>query len=132
VFDGWYKDAGLTAQWSFDVDTVNSDTTIYAKWVSEADANTEDFGGATPATIIVSTNPGESWTNALAAISTGGDNKNYVIIVDDDIDELAGLAFNAWNFGSVTGIKVSLRGPGSLRDCNLIILACYRLFGRIV
>jgi len=32
TFGGWYKEAALTNQWDFAMDTVFSDTTIYAKW----------------------------------------------------------------------------------------------------
>ncbi len=33
-FVGWFKDAGLTDDWNFSVDTVNSNITLYAKWQS--------------------------------------------------------------------------------------------------
>lgn len=32
LFDGWYKDSGLTTKWNFNSDTVSSNTTLYAKW----------------------------------------------------------------------------------------------------
>ena len=32
VFIGWYTDAACTTVWSFVVDTVNSDMTLYARW----------------------------------------------------------------------------------------------------
>lgn len=32
TFDGWYKDSGCTTEWDFAKDTIESDTTIYAKW----------------------------------------------------------------------------------------------------
>lgn len=32
TFDGWYKDSGCTKEWDFASDTIESDTTIYAKW----------------------------------------------------------------------------------------------------
>lgn len=35
IFSGWYKEAGLINQWNFAVDKVNSDTTLYAKWVPD-------------------------------------------------------------------------------------------------
>lgn len=34
TFDGWYKDAACTTAWDFTNDTVTSDTTLYAKWIS--------------------------------------------------------------------------------------------------
>jgi uncharacterized repeat protein (TIGR02543 family) len=33
TFANWYKDAAKTALWNFDIDTVTSDITLYAKWV---------------------------------------------------------------------------------------------------
>jgi uncharacterized repeat protein (TIGR02543 family) len=36
AFAGWYKETALTNQWNFAVDTVTSDTTIYAKWQTDA------------------------------------------------------------------------------------------------
>jgi|GEM_PF-3130787 len=35
IFSGWYKEAGLINQWNFGADKVNSDTTLYAKWVPD-------------------------------------------------------------------------------------------------
>ncbi len=32
TFIGWYKDAACKKAWSFDMDTVTGDTTLYAKW----------------------------------------------------------------------------------------------------
>lgn len=36
-FDGWYIDSACTIQWSFGVDTVTKDLTLYAKWTSTSD-----------------------------------------------------------------------------------------------
>lgn len=33
-FDGWYKDTACTKPWDFENDTVQSDLTLYAKWLS--------------------------------------------------------------------------------------------------
>ena len=32
TFVGWFKEASMTTEWKFDVDIVNSDITLYAKW----------------------------------------------------------------------------------------------------
>lgn len=32
-FDGWYKDTACTKPWNFETDTVQSDLTLYAKWL---------------------------------------------------------------------------------------------------
>lgn len=34
-FDGWYRDAACTKAWDFDADIVQTDTTLYAKWLEE-------------------------------------------------------------------------------------------------
>ncbi len=34
TFDGWFKESALTNAWDFDVDTVTSDITLYAKWTA--------------------------------------------------------------------------------------------------
>ncbi|MDR0712587.1 MAG: InlB B-repeat-containing protein, partial [Prevotellaceae bacterium] len=34
-FAGWYANAGFTVRWNFPVDTLTSDTTLYARWISE-------------------------------------------------------------------------------------------------
>ncbi|MDR1272207.1 MAG: InlB B-repeat-containing protein [Clostridiales Family XIII bacterium] len=36
TFEGWYKDPGYATAWDFAVDTVNVDTTLYAKWREDA------------------------------------------------------------------------------------------------
>lgn len=38
IMVGWYKEADLTTKWNFSWDTVTEDTTLYAKWVAENDA----------------------------------------------------------------------------------------------
>lgn len=36
-FDGWYRDTACTKAWNFDTDIVQSDMTLYAKWLGESD-----------------------------------------------------------------------------------------------
>lgn len=36
-FDGWYKDSTCTKVWNFDTDIVQSDLTLYAKWLRESE-----------------------------------------------------------------------------------------------
>ena len=38
IFVGWYKEADFTTKWNFSADTVTENTTLYAKWVAENDA----------------------------------------------------------------------------------------------
>ncbi len=33
AFDGWYRESNLTNRWNFNTDTVDSDMTLYAKWI---------------------------------------------------------------------------------------------------
>lgn len=34
LFNGWYKEIELENQWNFDTDTLSTNTTLYAKWIS--------------------------------------------------------------------------------------------------
>jgi hypothetical protein len=54
----------------------------------------------------------DEWESALSAISGGGDNQNYVITVGGPVAGITGLV--PGSFGAVTGVKVSLRGTGTL------------------
>lgn len=36
VFAGWFSDIAMTEEWDFDKDTVLSNMTLYAKWITEA------------------------------------------------------------------------------------------------
>ena len=40
IFDGWYKDEGLTTDYIFETEVVSQDTTVYAGWLSAADTET--------------------------------------------------------------------------------------------
>ena len=40
-FDGWYRDAACTKAWNFETDTVQTDITLYAKWLE----NGKEEGG---------------------------------------------------------------------------------------
>lgn len=45
VFKGWFKEEELTNAFDFDNDTIDSDTTIYAKWVEEITVTFNSDGG---------------------------------------------------------------------------------------
>jgi hypothetical protein len=113
VFGGWYKESTPVTPWRCGVDTVTDDITLYAKWLTQTEANTEDFGGGAVEWTKTVTNK-TAWDSALSDISGGSNGKNYVIIMNSDIDGLTGLGSSARSFGNVTGITVSLRGSGSL------------------
>ncbi|WP_180339386.1 InlB B-repeat-containing protein, partial [Peptoniphilus catoniae] len=69
TFAGWYKDAGLTTPFDFVNETINADTTIYAKWTQNAVTPTPeqftitfDKNGGTGTMADVTKNKGESFT----------------------------------------------------------------------
>ena len=54
IFEGWYKETGLTNKWNFDTDMVTTNTTLYAKWVKNSyTVNFETNGGTTLGAITV-------------------------------------------------------------------------------
>jgi uncharacterized repeat protein (TIGR02543 family) len=72
VFDGWYNEAGCVHAWSFDVDTVTSDLTLFAKWLPIPSVT------AIPSALSITGVPAdktlslsESWT--LEAVVAGAD-----------------------------------------------------------
>jgi hypothetical protein len=67
-----------------------------------------DFPGQVIDRIFGVSNTAE-WIMAVSEISIGGNNKNYIINVIGDFP-IAGRTTP--NFGNLTGIKVSIRGPG--------------------
>jgi hypothetical protein len=82
---------------------------LNAKWINLTD---EDFGGESPTIQTTFTvTDATSWASALSAISGGGNDKNYVINVSGSFS-VAGSTSKS--FGSVTGVKVSLRGSGAI------------------
>jgi hypothetical protein len=94
----WYI-LGLT-EYEFST-PVTANITLYARW----GIDNEDFGdGAISNIFNVSTNA--TLTAAKNAISGGGNDANYIINV------IADFSSTAVTFGTATGIKVSLRGPG--------------------
>ena len=44
IFDGWYKDTGLTQVWDFMKDVVTEDITLYAKWIQDDTYGTDHSG----------------------------------------------------------------------------------------
>ncbi len=59
-FSGWYKEAALTTAWDFASDTVEADTTLYAKWTADSYSITYTLNGGTnassnPATYTIET-----------------------------------------------------------------------------
>jgi hypothetical protein len=97
---------------TFDPDRYDTKTVAITGGVSSAKIDVEDFG---PSAVIAATFDiagRDDWDAALAAIQEGGNNKNYVINLTDDVT-IPGIS-TGYSFGSVTGIIVSLRGNKSL------------------
>jgi len=46
AFDGWFKDSSCVAAWDFDVETINSNITLYAKWVVAYTVEFDSQGGS--------------------------------------------------------------------------------------
>ncbi|MDR0451481.1 MAG: InlB B-repeat-containing protein, partial [Treponema sp.] len=51
TFGGWYTEAAFATRWNFATDTVNSDITLYARWLNPSEALTVTFeaDGGSPA-----------------------------------------------------------------------------------
>lgn len=43
TFDGWYKEANCENKWNFDTDTVNENTTLYAKWTENTPTTPTEY-----------------------------------------------------------------------------------------
>lgn len=67
IFLGWFKEAAGTNEWNFDTDVVEEDTTLYAKWVSDADSLSYDANGGTGS---MSPTTGKTGRNVVVAENT--------------------------------------------------------------
>jgi uncharacterized repeat protein (TIGR02543 family) len=106
-FGGWYKEAELTNQWNFTIDTVTGNITLHAAWLTEDGV---DFGlGAIISNTFNVSNSSE-WDDAVYIIKNSGHDKNYIINVIGSFD-VTGFSGNSYTFGS-TRVKVSIRGEG--------------------
>jgi hypothetical protein len=123
-FDGtggaWNRVGGLTTTDS----TIKVVNGVLIKLPATTAEDQADFGAHPDGTFTVSSQA--DWDAAKAAITNGGDNKNYVITVDGNftVPGTSGAAF-----GTATGITVSLRGSGTLSlssNGSLIHLAAYQ------
>jgi hypothetical protein len=101
-FDGWYTEAVCTNPYNFGM-PVLADSTLYAKWLNSPDMVTGELGASYQPRLDVS-NAGE-WNTACNTISTGGNNKKYLIWVTANFD-MPGLPDPSRTFGTATNIKV--------------------------
>lgn len=87
-FDGWYIDSACTIQWSFGVDTVTKDLTLYAKWTSTSDdgANTDNNTGSGGGT---TTNPstGAAVDGVMTVLLDAGHGGSDSGVVGNGLDE---------------------------------------------
>jgi uncharacterized repeat protein (TIGR02543 family) len=119
TFGGWNTDADGTGD-PYDADdsyTVTGDITLYAKWLSKNNEADFDPGATVDEGNIFTVATPVQWNTAVTTISSGGNDKNYIINFIRDVD-IAGVT--SATFGSTTGIKVSMRsGVSSDRTLTL-------------
>jgi uncharacterized repeat protein (TIGR02543 family) len=108
IFEGWFRDDETFEEpWDFG-ESVTEDITLYAKWIKWISPDESDFGSSViHKTFNVATT--SEWNSAVSAITSGDNNKNYIINVIDSFT-VAGRTTN--NFGNTSGIRVSIRGNG--------------------
>jgi hypothetical protein len=109
AFLGWYSNVGLTTLYNFGT-TVTGNITLYANWRATTAEEKADFGADATIHDIFNVSNIDEWNDARAAISDGGNGKNYTINVTGNFN-VPGSTTNT--FGNA-GIKVSLRGSGTL------------------
>ena len=106
-FVGWYKEATLETPWNFATDTVNQDTTLYAKWTD--DANGDGYNDFDFSRIQAFLNQ----PSAVSGITNGQQiNKNYN---PDDPTTWTGVD---WGFNSSKYIS-AIGQSGSWSDKSL-------------
>jgi len=91
IFGGWYKEVAFENKWDFDIDLVNGDTTLYAKWSIAPLTGTVTITGAfkygelLTGTVTEDNNTGTlnyQWKRDDAAIE-GADSATYVLTAED-------------------------------------------------
>lgn len=97
TFIGWYTGEGLTTAWNFTTDTVNSNTTIYAKWSYTVTFNRN--GNGDPDTTVTA-----NYGSTISAPETNPGWEGYAFKgwYTDPTDLSAG---KVWNFASDTVIS---------------------------
>jgi len=92
IFGGWYRDIELTTRWDFEIDTVVSNITLYAKWLPLYTVSFNSQGGSAVQAIqnVVSG----------ASISTPSDPSRAGHVFDGWYREAS--CTSAWNFASDT------------------------------
>jgi uncharacterized repeat protein (TIGR02543 family) len=86
--------------------TAGSVVTLYAVWLTQ---DALDFGLGVGIDNTFNVANTTQWNSAVTSITSGGNNKNYIINITANFT-VAGYTSNT--FGNVTGLKVSIRGVG--------------------
>ena len=109
ALEGWYSDNNtFENKWDFDIDTVVTDITLFAKWQAVDPLDYDDFGPVLVTETYTVANT-THWNNVLNVISSGGNDNAYIINITDDFT-VEGKNTNT--FGSVSDVMVSLRSTG--------------------
>lgn len=96
-FAGWYKENTLENEWKFDVDVVETNTTLYAKWLDKSDATLKSLKyGETDIVLVVDqytydiTLP--SLTSSVPALTAETNSPNATKVIVDGTFDGAGNA----------------------------------------
>lgn len=121
VFKGWYKDAGCTQEWDFEADIVQSDITLYAKWMKKSTQPGSQFQLQEIEDIYYYT--GKAWKPAVSVYD--GDimlkaGRDYTVKYFNNVNANAG---GVWKKGSGQGADfnqslpyVEITGKGNYSD----------------
>ena len=73
TFGGWYKESGCTNRWDFDIATVTSDVTLYAKWTTNAFTVTYNGNGNKTGTVPVDPSSPYEYGTTVTVLGNTGD-----------------------------------------------------------
>ena len=104
---GWFKEDTFINLWNFTTDIVTSNITLYAKWYN----NETDIDISQPVHTSFIVNTVNDWNSAITVIRNGGDNKNYIITVTNDLNI---NGYTVPTFGYITNIIIVLRGDRTI------------------
>ena len=123
MFNGWYKDALYSEGWNFEADTVNNNTTLYAKWQPLLDWLKEQSNGETENDPI--------YLSLNFQVNEG--NWNYLFMLIEEADKFIDLDLSACtrlgyseNIGSGVLFSngdffIDVHGTGSKKIVSMIL-----------
>ena len=96
-FAGWYKENTLENEWKFDVDVVETNTTLYAKWLDKSDATLKSLKyGETDIVLVVDQDTYDitlpSLTSSVPALTAETNNPNATKLIANGTFDGAGNA----------------------------------------